>query len=399
MRLTAATVRTLALPAGVQDRTYFDDELPRFGVRLRAGGSARWVVQYAIGRKERRIVLGAVAALDPGKARSLAKDILARVRLGEDPLANKHEAVARAAETLGAQLPRYLAHKRASLRPRSYIEIERHLTVHAKPLHARSLASFATDRRAVALLLADIAEKSGPVCANLVRASLSALCGWLMREGLLEANPVTVTNTAPHNGVRDRTLDDAELRALWGALEDDRYGAIVKLLLLLGLRRQEMGALCWEEIDFDAELIRLPASRTKNARPHDVPLSAPALTILRAQPRRGEFVFGGRGQGGFRGWAHCKQGLDRKLAGKVGSWTIHDLRRVVSTALHERLDVAPHIVEACLGHYASRSGIPGTYNKARYVEQQRVALNKWADLLLRIVEGKQPAKVVNLRKR
>ena len=80
-----------------------------FGVRLRAGGRPRWVVQYAIGRKERRVVLGPVAALDPGKARSMAEDMLARIRLGEDPLAVKHDAAARASETLGAQLPRYLA--------------------------------------------------------------------------------------------------------------------------------------------------------------------------------------------------------------------------------------------------------------------------------------------------
>jgi Arm domain-containing DNA-binding protein len=109
MKLTATTIRTLALPEGVRDRTYFDDDLPRFGIRMRAGGSARWVVQYAIGRKERRVVLGPVSALDPGKARALAKDLLARVRLGEDPLAAKHEAAVRSAETLGALLPRYLA--------------------------------------------------------------------------------------------------------------------------------------------------------------------------------------------------------------------------------------------------------------------------------------------------
>src|SRR5262245_48754064 len=86
MKLTAATVRSLTLPEGLSDKIFFDDDLPRFGVRVRAGGSRTWVIQYGIGGREKKLPLGSVTALDPGKARSLAKDLLARVRLGEDPL-------------------------------------------------------------------------------------------------------------------------------------------------------------------------------------------------------------------------------------------------------------------------------------------------------------------------
>ena len=70
MKLTAATVRDLTLPAGVTDRIYFDDTLPRFGVRVRSGGSRTWIVQYGIGGKERKLPLGPVSALELGKARS-----------------------------------------------------------------------------------------------------------------------------------------------------------------------------------------------------------------------------------------------------------------------------------------------------------------------------------------
>ena len=344
------------------------------------------------------MVLGPVAALDPGKARSMAKDMLARIRLGEDPLAVKHDAAARASETLGAQLPRYLAHKRAGLRPRSYIEIERHLLVHAKKLHSRSLADFATDRRSVALLLAEITEASGPTAANMVRSSLSAFSAWLMREGLLESNPVTATNKAVENGARDRVLDDRELKLIWTALEDDRYGAIVKLLALTGLRRAEIGGLRVDEVDFDGEMIRLPPTRCKNRRPHDVPLFAPALAILRAQPRAHAYVFGSE-RGGFSGWTFGKRLLDRKLGDAIQPWVVHDLRRVISTNMHERLQIAPHVVEACLGHYTSRTGVSGVYNRAQYAAEKRIALGKWADLLLEIVSGKKPATVVRLPKR
>ena len=394
MKLTAATVRTLALPAGVTDKIFFDDELPRFGVRMRAGGSRTWIVQYGIGGKERKLPLGPVSALDPSKARALAKDVLARVRLGEDPLALKHEAAARASETLGAQLPRYLAFKRASLRPRSYAQVERHLTVHAKPLHGRPLATLASDRRGVAVVLAKVAETSGPVEANMVRSSLSACCRWLMGEGLLDGNPIIATNKAAQNGARKRVLSDAELKRVWNGLDDDRYGAIVKLLVLTGLRREEIGGLRWDEIDLDRELIHLPAERCKNKRPHDQPLSSVARAIIAALPREGDRVFAA-----FGSWGRAKERLDRKLGNDVAPWRLHDLRRLVSTTMHDKLGIQPHIVEHILGHVGHQGGTAGVYNKADYLDERRRALEKWADHVEGIVTGKRPAaEVVRLRK-
>ena len=394
MKLTAATVRTLALPKGVSDKIFFDDELPRFGVRMRTGGSRTWVVQYGIGGKERKLPLGPVSALDPSKARSLAKDVLARVRLGEDPLALKHEARARANETLGAQLPRYLAFKRASLRPRSYAQVARHLTVHAKPLHNRPLATLASDRRGVAIVLARVAEASGPVEANMVRSSLSACCRWLMGEGLLDGNPIIATNKAAQNGARKRVLSDAELKRVWNGLDDGRYGAIVKLLVLTGLRREEIGGLRWDEIDLDRKLIHLPAERCKNKRPHDQPLSSAARAIIAALPREGDRVFAA-----FGSWGRAKERLDRKLGNDVAPWRLHDLRRLVSTTMHDKLGIQPHIVEHILGHVGHQGGTAGVYNKADYLDERRRALEKWADHVEGIVTGKRPvAEVVRLRK-
>jgi len=394
MKLTAATVRTLALPKGVSDKIFFDDELPRFGVRVRAGGSRTWIVQYGIGGKERKLPLGLVSALDPSKARSLAKDVLARVRLGEDPLALKHEARARANETLGAQLPRYLAFKRASLRPRSYAQVARHLTVHAKPLHNRPLATLASDRRGVAIVLAKVAEASGPVEANMVRSSLSACCRWLMGEGLLDGNPIIATNKAAQNGARKRVLSDAELKRVWNGLDDGRYGAIVKLLVLTGLRREENGGLRWDEIDLDRKLIHLPAERCKNKRPHDQPLSSAALAIIAALPREGDKVFAA-----FGSWGRAKERLDRKLGNDVAPWRLHDLRRLVSTTMHDKLGIQPHIVEHILGHVGHQGGTAGVYNKADYLDERRRALEKWADHVEGIVTGKRPAaQLLRLRK-
>jgi integrase len=411
MKLTTASIHSLALPEGQSDKTFWDEVLPGFGLRLRAGGSRTWVVQYDFGATTRRMTLGPVARLGLGEARERAKGALAAVKLGQDPAMKKLEARARARETLGALLPRYLAHQRARLRPRSFDQVEHHLSVHARPLHSQPIA--AISQRAVATRLYEIAQASGPTTANHVRASLSACFGWMQREGLTETNPVLNTNKAEVSGPRERVLTGSELVEVWRALEDDQFGAIVRLLALTGQRRDEIGSLRWSEVDLDEAVIRLPGDRVKNGVAHEIPLSPPALAILQAQPQRTEadgtprdLIFG-FGRGGFSDWSKRKVALDQrilaalKVAGitdPMPAWRLHDLRRTVSTVMHDQLGVLPHVVEAVLNHTGGhKRGPAGVYNRATYAVEKRAALEKWAEHIEALTNGKRPAKVVKLR--
>ena len=115
MRLTKATVTGLVLAAGKSDAIFFDDDIPGFGVRLRAGGKRTWIIQYRVGAKQRRLKLGTVEKLDADKARDAARNRLAQVTLGTDPQKARYEARARAAITVEAVVDRYLAVKAAVL--------------------------------------------------------------------------------------------------------------------------------------------------------------------------------------------------------------------------------------------------------------------------------------------
>jgi len=408
MKLTPATIKTLAPPAGATDKTFFDDTVRGFGVRVRSGGGRKFVVQYdAAGGKTRRMTIGAVGALDLSVARNTAKDILARVRLGADPASEKQENRTRALETFGGSLlARYLDNARARMRPRSFTEAARHLTVYAKPLHHRPVN--AIDRRAVAALLATLTVNSGPAAANSARASLSAYFRWLGGEGLVDANPVAFTNKASQHGPRTRLLSPDELREIWRQLGDDQYSVVVKLAAYTALRRTEIGNLMWREIDFAAAEIVLPPERTKADRLHRVFLAAAPFAVLAARQHNGrEFVFG-RGRAGYSGWSKAKAALDQRIAAArktagiaepMPGWTLHDLRRFASTTLHDKLGVPPWIVENILGHVGHKSGVPGVYNVAAYGRETRRAMEKWAAFIDEIVTGKRPAaKVVRLRK-
>lgn len=395
MRLSSTTIATLQLPAGISDKVFFDDKLAGYGVRLRAGGAKTWHVQYDLpGGRTRKISGGPVTVMKEAQAREWARKILARVRLGEDPAADKIDARAKAKDTAGALIEVYLQRRRYNLRPRSYSEVERHLRSQAASLH--SIPIVKVDRRTIAGVLAAIESKSGPVARNRARASLSAFFTWAAREGYIDANPATFTNVAPENDPRERLLSDDEIRAIWRVLGDDAYSSIVKLLLLLGLRRNEIGGLRWDEIDFDTATVTLPPERTKNKRKFVVPLPDPALVVLKAQPGRDQrvHVFGRRDTG-FNHWAGAKADLDAKLA-KAGydfpHWTQHDIRRAISTTMNERLGVRPEVVETILGHVVR--GVAGIYNRAEHVEERRRALSKWADH----VTGRKGGKVVRLQK-
>jgi integrase len=251
-------------------------------------------------------------------------------------------------------------------------EITRHLRRHAAPLHQRELAEI--DRRTIATLLGEIEAGSGAVSRNRVRTTLSAFWSWAIAEGLAETNPVTGTNTAPEQA-RDRVLTPAELGALWRCLGKRPHDDIVRLLILTGQRREEIGGLRWSEFNGDA--IVLSPERTKNRRAHTVPLSSQARTILERQPRNGEFVFGNKGS-----WSDAKARLDANLA--IAPWRLHDLRRSAATGMAE-LGVAPHVIEAVLNHVSGhKAGVAGIYNRATYSTECRVALERWADYVARL---------------
>ena len=275
--------------------------------------------------------------------------------------------------------------------------------MHAKRLHA--LAVEVIDRRTIAVLLGEIAEKSGPFAANRTRASLSGFFSWLIREGIVEANPILATNEAIEGPPRTRVLSDDELAAIWNALGDDQYSSIVKLLLLTGCRREEIASLRWSEVDLDRAIATLPGERTKNRREHLVPLSAHALTVLAAQTRRvnpdgapRDLIFG-RGEGGWKNWSACKDELNARIHPPISGWNLHDFRRSVSTSLHQQFDTAPFLVELILGHSGVQTGVAGIYNRANYVDQRRVALTRWADHIVGLATGeKKPSTVITLRR-
>ena len=292
------------------------------------------------------------------------------MRLGGDPQARKKAA--RRALTFSRLAEAYLTAAEKQLRARSFDAVKRHLFDHAKPIHHRP--AHAIERSDIAELLGEIARARGPIAANRVRASLSAAWTWAIMEGLQQKNPIQGTVVRPETS-RERTLNDAELAAIWrGTATGSDHDRITRLLMLTGCRRDEIGRMNWNEMSGD--LLVVPGA-PKNRLPLEVPLVSLALAQL-PQRRPGNDAVFGKGHSGYSGWSRSKARLDGRI--KIADWTLHDLRRTLSTGLSE-MGVEPHYVEALLNHVsgAAKRGVAGTYNRALCREQKRSALARWAN--------------------
>jgi len=373
------------LPAGKSEFIHFDDDIPGFGLRVRDTGGRSFVFQYFHSGKVRRITLGKYPKLSASAARELIAGVgglAATLATGKDPAAGKAAIRDQGADTVATIVALYLAAQAKRLKPRSLESIERHLNIHAKPLHA--LIVDKVTRRDVADLLTAVAASSGPVMANRLRSTLVAMFGWAMRAGRAEANPAAFTNKEPEKA-RSRVLSDAELAKVWAVLPEGDFATIVRLLMLTGQRRDEIGSLAWSEINLKRGTITLPPERVKNNRTHIIPMSQPVRALIegvRKTPGR-DFVFG-IGDGAFSGWSRCKERLD-VAAGLNEEWNLHDIRRSVATGMAD-LGVEPHVIEAVLNHVSgSKSGTAGIYNRSNYSDAVRDALALWGQHVTKIV--------------
>jgi integrase len=402
IKLDARTIAALQLAAGKNEEIFWDSELENFGLRLRRRSdgslSRTFTAQYRADGHQRRKTWAA-DKLTPAQARDAARKHLAQVELGRDPQAEKAAKRRQVTRTVRTVVATYLEARQSKLRPESFRIARLYLE---NPMYFGKLHPKAID----AVVRADVVEcvraiasrRSAPTAAA-ARRALSAFFSWAIAEGLLGdgANPVVGTRKPDDSTSRDHVPTLVELAAIWNACGDDDFGRIVRLLILLGNRRAEIGGLRWSELNLTNGVWVLPASRSKNRRSLTVVLPATALAIIASVPQTNrDHLFGDRAEAGFTGWTNAKAEMDRRLGNTVRPWRLHDLRRGVATGMID-LDIPSDHVEAVLNHYSGhRAGIRGVYNRSDYTRPITIALTRWAEHVLALVEGRE-SNVVTLQ--
>jgi integrase len=194
----------------------------------------------------------------------------------------------------------------------------------------------------------------------------------------------------------DRYLKDQEIADIWHGLGDRNPDRILKLQLLTGCRVSEVCGMKEAELDRDAKEWSIPAERSKNNRPHLIPLTDHMLALI--GPPSESFIFLSVSKSGHTTSSGPIQRIRRQcqVLG-IGNVSTHTMRRTFITNM-ARLSI-PTEIRNRLTNHADQS-VDGVYNQHDYLEQKRDALIRWDRQLRAIISGiPSDSKVVSLEKR
>jgi len=246
-------------------------------------------------------------------------------------------------------------------------------------------------RQHVHELLDSVAAKGLTIGVNRIQALVSRIFTVALDRSLIDAHPAARVIKRFAEKPAHKSLTDDELRALWRGLDRHPGAAAdaIRLRLLLGQRGGETAGMLWKELDLTTATWSMPPERTKNKRPHVVPLPETALMLLTKRrkrvPRDEAAVFPG----------FSLNGDEHKAIGALhgDAYTWKDLRRTVATRL-AGLRFDDSTIGRALNH-AKTSVTAKHYNTHAYVDEIRSALTAWDADLRRIIANK-PKKQVRI---
>jgi len=393
--ITLRTIQSVT-PDPHRDIYVWDPRLKGFGLRVTPRGAQSFVFQYRVdGGPARRKTIGPVGSpWTPATARKEAERLLVLVYQGIDPVEAKREA----------------KRKKETLNFRTYSE--RFVELYLKPnwrgtwgsanctIHNVFIPRWG-NRPVHEITRADIVKvldeySDRPARRKEIHSLLRKFFNWATDRQDIDVSPLAGMKAPKAVPSRRRVLSDDEVVALWRATENSGWpwGPFVRMLILTMQRRQEVAEMDWSEIDIDARRWTLPADRAKNDQEHVIPLTSLALAELQLLgPKRKGLVFTTTGttpvSGFFKGRAALHKDMIAHLKAKqiedggdpdqvdVPNWRLHDIRRTGATHL-QSLRVPVEVTESVLNHISgTRAGVAGIYNRYKYDDEKRTALDAW----------------------
>jgi integrase len=375
-----------ALPTPAKDVVHWDSGCPGFGVKVTPKGRKVFIVLYrsgGTGSRLRKYTIGPYGRVTVHQARAAALKIFAARTDGRDPAAEKQQARRRLVVDRVEDVVELFITEHVS-KTRSAREISRLLRREVNPRWGTH-SVHEIGKRQIIELVTEVAARGTPSAANKLLKVVKAFFGWCVGRAILDISPANGLSAPARERARDRVLEDGELACILRAARqmDGPYGGIVELLALTGQRREEVAQLTWDEIDLASRTWTLPASRTKNGKPHIVYLSNEAIAVL--MPRQGKFVFSLTGTKPFQSFSAAKRELD-KLS-QVTGWRLHDLRRTCVSGM-ARLGVAPHVADKVLNHQTGTiSGVAAVYQRHEFLVERKEALERWGTHVSDLLNG------------
>ena len=368
-----------------------------FGVRVSPKGRKTWVLMYRFDGKARRMTLGTYPEVSLADANLRVAEAKRKLSEGRDPGLELVEArqAERQAETVEDLAYEYLK-RHAAPNKRTAHEDRRCIEKDVLPHWGQRKAKNITRRDAI-VLLDRIVDRGAPIMANRTLAVVRRMFRFGVDRDILDSNPFLGIEKPATETKRDRILNEAEIRAFWQGLDKARMPApvrlVLKLLLVTIQRRGEVVEATWPEFDLANGIWTIGAERTKNRKTHTVPLSKPAMDLLKdikALSGKSLWLFPSPR---VDGQAIDRRAINHRLTTNldvigVANLRPHDLRRTGASQI-TAMGIPRLVVSKILNH-ADRE-ITGVYDRHTYDAEKRHALDAWGQRLMEIVSGEPAA--------
>jgi integrase len=332
-------------------------------------------VRYSLNGRKVKHTLGAYPVLSLADARERGREALQRVARGEDPSRKEGEDDG-ALDAFENAAATYLKVEAAKRRPNTQKYINRELAHAIERWRGQSLKSIV--RKDVIAAVDEATEERGIYAGNTLLKCLSTFFRWCESRDLIKQSPARGVRKPGKAVVRDRVLDDNELRAVWKAADKagGPPGALVKLLILTGARRDEIASLEWSETVGDE--IRLSKERTKTGVAHTIYITKAMRQVIDKLPKTDRrFALTGTDYA-----VSCSSRAKDAVITTIPAWRFHDLRRSFASGC-ARIGIDPFIIERMLNHKIT--GIAGIYQRHTFGPQMKAAWEKWGTHVSKIV--------------
>jgi integrase len=387
---TDKMIRGLKHPTEGQVDVWEGGKIKGFGIRV-GKETKTFFVGIRVNGKYRRVTIGqyderGLAGVSLKEARDRAYQIVGDAHAGISPEARKkreHRG------TFGAVAESFMQDYASKHRTRD--EMQRIINHDLAEWHDRQIAEIT---RSEIKELLRVKARTAPIMANRVKALVSKIFTWALKEEIIESSPALSLDPpggSEEDRQRTRKLGADEIRIVWSSFDElgYPYGKLFKMLLVTGQRLGEVAGMKWSEIAEDGW--HIPNERAKSGKGHLIPLSSLAREIVADLPQFGEHVFRSRFHDkplqGF-GRAKAKVGVD------IPHWRLHDLRRTFATHLRS-LGVDRLVVSKLLNH--AEAGVTKIYDRYAADPEKTAAMERWANRLREIISGAPGDNVVELR--
>jgi integrase len=380
----------------------------RFFVRIRDGKPHSYIMMFSQHGKPQKFTIGRVGTISLTKAEAAAGVAWGGLKSSENyknPNVERKRMQAVHSDMFETHIDQFLKDQQRDGNTPAWTERQGvHLREYFKAFHGTPIKLI--DRGMISNALKKIVEgwtdpatgrrRGGLIASTNARATLETYFNWLIGEGCvkgLEYNPVEKTKKYASKK-KTRWLTPDEIKIVWDAAgEDTQFGRIIRLLILTGARREQIGGLRKSELELAKAMITLPPKGvreggSKNDQAFEIPLSRQAVRLLEleASPAGKQFFGNGKGEGGFSGWSKAMVGLNKRIGDRITiPWTLHDLRRTFVTNMAQQLKLPPHVVDACINHKPEfKQGVAGVYQQADMLVERVAAMSQWGDWIERV---------------